>query len=199
MKLFLISLVTVIVLFSCTKEEAEEKPHYSINEGLSKYLFNENSYWVYLDTETNNEDSISLTNIRTEVNQLGPSGPGQGPQGTLDFYEIDYHSSISGNYSEFVYSSQIAKRLLTGGLIFIEGSPGTEILNARVESNLDSMVIREEVYFDVVQIRANADQDISNNLNLYYAPEIGLIKKEILNESDTSVWELDRCNVSLFN
>ena len=198
--LHLLIIVTCIV--SCNKDEHREPlPHYKICECLYPYLFDLGSYWIYKNETSNITDSIAVENISKDVFTLGPTVPGQGPQGILDFVKIDYSSSNNSEYySEDLFANEISRGLLKGGFVFLSGKVGDSVLNVKVEEILDTLSVENKIYRNVAIMKIKADNYIHDDCKFYYVDNIGIVKKEIfIGDSMTVTWNLLRCKTFLYN
>jgi hypothetical protein len=200
--LFLI--VFIVFAVSCEKEKEEPTriySNYKISSSLYPYLFNENSYWIYKDTTTGNLDSVVLKQIGRSSYSIPPTSPGQGSQGSLEYFNFTYTSSYNGNtYDEQLFSSVISRSFIDGGFLFLSDRViGDSLMNIKILDVIDSLSIENNTYFNVTKMRIKNDYYINGNYNYFYADSIGVIRKETLvNDSIVETWNLLRKNTSLF-
>jgi len=195
----LLFFISFLFFLSCNKDETTN--HYyqyiNIDSALYPLLFDTGSYWVYENEINKIIDSISLININKYY--LPPVKIGQESSLYFEEYNLKYSSSISGIYDEQLVGYIISKGSTNGGYIYLGSHQvGDSSQNANIDTIYDTLIIAGNTYFNVVKMQCRKDQYLSDDLNLYYADSIGLIKKVIIEgEMITDNWNLLRYKTNL--
>jgi hypothetical protein len=203
-KLLLIILF-IIAVSSCKKDtEIKTKPfnHSKLNSSLYPFLFDVGSYWIYRDTSSNQIDSTILANISKSTFLMSPSAPGEGPQGDVEYFNINYFSFLNNeSYDEQLLGYVISRGLYNGGFTLLSSKKiGDKSLNAEIINVFDSLKIEGNTYKKVVKMKITKDSYIDNNYNFYYVDSIGVIRKETtINDSIIKTWNLLRCKINMFD
>lgn len=221
-QIFLILIVLLCLGFiSCKKDyELSSKNGFSsddshshdtflLNPDCYPYLFDVGSYWIYQNndsvsgsdtnvTNTNRIDSVVVKNItkyfRTEN---GGGGFGSAPfKNSYEQYSITYYSSyLNAEYTEHLKNVSIAKY---GGWMYEDVLLCISCPEGNAKIIFDTLVIENNPYYNVSKNKVSENQYITGNYYLYYTPNIGLVKKEILeNDLVIRTWNLKSYNVSL--
>jgi hypothetical protein len=195
-----IFLFLAISFLGCTKEEGKKIiPTYSISKSLYPYLFSQGSFWVYMKTNSNDLDYISVISISRDYFYVPPSTPGQGIRAYEEFYTIRYSSSLTGFYDEQLFGYVISRGLYNGGFVFLSGKTiGDKRMNAELTDVIDTLTVEHKMYKQVTKMKIKSDQYIVGNFNLYYADSVGIVRKEKTeNDSITETWNLIEFNTAL--
>lgn len=198
-------LLLTLFFISCEKDVEDNDVNTSaskISQSLHPFLFDKGSYWIYRNVNSGVEDSMTVTNLTRDSFQLGPSGPGQGPQGDEEFFTINYltYPDMKASKEELL-GYVITRGHTSGGYTLLSSKrKGDTSLNATILDILDSLKVENYTYYDVVKMKISADQYISNDYNFYYVDNIGVIKKELVeNDSITDTWNLLRYETVMLN
>jgi hypothetical protein len=206
MKQVLCILLLSLFAVSCKKKVTDnqstyEYTHGKISSSLYPYLFNVGSYWVYKDTANSNLDSVTLTDIQRDTFIIGPSVPGQGPRGELEYFDTKYYSSYqASSYSEKLMTYVISRSLDHAAYIFLSGKgKGYSLENAKIVDVIDSIIIENAIYRNVTKMKITKSYYINGNFYFYYADSIGVVKREtITNDTVIQTWNLLRHNVTMY-
>ena len=197
----LLFIVLLIFLNACSKEKEQDSAvHESkISASLYPFLFKKDSYWIYENQSSRQLDSVVVMSLCRDKFTNGPTSPGQGPNGQTEFFNINYESSVFGNYDEQLVGYIISKGSIYGGYIYLSSYKlGDETKNAKLTNIYDSLSVNGILYSRVVKMENSKDQFLPTDMNLYYVDSIGVIKKELLvNDTITETWNLLRYSVYL--
>ncbi len=200
-KALLILLVLSVFVVSCEKQdELENELHfYKISESLHPFLFTEGSSWIYSNLSNAAADTVVIIDFESDELSLGPTGPGQGPRGSSEFFNISYQSSFSDDFEEQLIGSIISRGLISGGYTYLSGFDiGEENGNAVLVDIIDTLTVGNLIFNDVVKMDLSADNHLHQDLNLYYVDSIGVVKKEVKqNNSIIETWNLVEYDVSI--
>ena len=73
-------------------------------------------------------------------------------------------------------------------------------MNARISEIYDIYTVQGLDYSNVVKMELTQDKYLNTNMNLYYVDSVGVIKKEIKEDSVIiETWDLLRYNTVLYN
>ena len=181
----------VVSLLGCKKEEINGGTTYNkLDEHLYPMLFDKGSSWIYQNTETNIKDSVSLVEVSIDTTEYINIGHGYTER--FQFFNLRYTSNIYGEYSQLYLGWTIRSGSEDGGYIYLASNEeGDSLKNARISHIYDSLLVGEKIYFTVVEMNIKKDKYIDNDLNLYWADSIGVIKKEIKqNDYIQATWVL---------
>lgn len=198
-----IIIIIFITIISCKKEKEikTSENHGKISQTLYPFLFDNGSYWVYIDTSTNSIDSVVLSAITKSTFNIPPSTPGQGSQGDEEYFNIKYYSFLSsGYYEEQLLGYVISRGLYNGGYTLLSSKRiGDKSNNAEIINVFDSLKIAGNTYKKVVKMKITKDYYIDSNYNFYYVDSVGVIRKEKTNnDSVIQVWNLLRFKINMF-
>jgi hypothetical protein len=201
-QVLIVSLFLLSILFSCEDEETTSKKpdFYKVDSSLNSMFFDEDSYWVYENSDKSKTDSVVIKDIIKDTLELGPSMPGQGITGYAEYYSVEYLSSQFGKYYEQLVGYIISQGCIYGGYLYLSSHHvGDSSWNAEITEIYDTLLVGENTFFDVVKMEILKDAYINSDINLYYVDSIGIVKKEIKEGNlikDT--WNLARYNVNLY-
>lgn len=191
-------LIIIIVLFySCKKDEYSGGDSYSpIDESLYSQIFEEGSYWNYINPETEVVDHKELIEVIHEDRSVGG---GHGSSVTAETYTFIYQSSEHGEYDELGMGYVLRENGIEGGFLYFGSKViGASALNARIVDVHNNYKLLGNEYENVVEFFIESKYGILNPMTLFYADSIGLVKKiEYLETNDTVSWNLQNYNVSL--
>jgi hypothetical protein len=179
--LYFVSVILLFLAYSCNKNEpiTGGHNHYDIDESLQPMLFNKGSQWIYVCKETGDIDTVRL--VKIDLDTLGPYGVENGFTAAQQVYYLRYLSSLSGAFTHELVSHIITLGTVRGGYIYLAGkSTGEESMNALVADIHDTLMVGDQKYRDVVEMKISTDSYVKKNMILYYADSVGLIKQEIL-------------------
>ncbi len=186
-------LTTAVLFTACPskKDKSEEKPTYYLNQMMKDYvIFPVGSWWVYQDSASGVLDTVTVT--RSENSMVDREDISY----IYEYQSIRYHSSY--------YNAEI---IAGGGGVnykYNENPPPTFIPSTVFHSNekvdsirlysgylvreqLDSLEIKETTYREVLQFTTTRHTYNLLPEYTFYAPHVGLIRKELFNGT---VWEL---------
>ena len=209
-KFALLFLPLIIILLGCNKEKRvpiEYTTHYVDSTLLAEYLFNSGSFWIYED-QTTNSDSVFVIGVEHDVIDIPcPHGC---PGGKVDRYE--YYNMVMNSFYQtgtfnlyFMFGSV---RLNGGGEYGQNGQPvlsyyaniGDEFNGATVAAKYDSLLVLDKYYYNVTKMSISVEnqyqQEFEYDTDLYFAPDIGLIKNEVYDTvSGVKTWNLVRYHI----
>ena len=189
-------------LNSCKEEEAKDLYHYKINSCLYPMLFNNGSYWIYMDSVSGISDSIFVTGFSRNIYPTSPTWTGQETTSDEEQFSISYKSFNSGETdNEVLYGMVISKEHRGGNVIYIGSrTPGDSVYNAVITGIADSIIVEGHAYYNVTIVHSLQDEYLDEDCNFYYADSIGVIRKEILvNNVVVQVRSMIRCHVNLYD
>jgi hypothetical protein len=174
--------------------------YYKIDENLYPLLFDTGSYWIYENINNLLIDSIIIVGFEIDTFYIGPGGSGQGPIGEEQYFNLTYKSDVSGIYEEQLIAYFISRGLVYGGCVYISSqSIGDTWSNAQISAIFDSLIINNRTYRNVVKMKLVQDKYLDTDMNLYYSDSIGIVKKEIIEDSMiVGTWNLLRYNTQLY-
>lgn len=205
MKFFIIRKILLFVVFApffgCVNKPGPV-PFYPVPPEVEPYfLFRKGSYWIYEEINSFKIDSVYLYQsqiIRQEGERdfgydfelylagfyrsnSGDSVRGYGHPSFDDeevwMYEEDYFSTASpGSAITFLYRLDVGQRQRLGGDFTVSYA-----------SYSDSTVVNGQKYFKVMEFRHAATISPNHTERIYYAKNVGVIKRELFNGE---VWEL---------
>ena len=196
-------IVLVVSSFACTKQEdppSNPPVRVPISATLQNLIFEEGSFWIYKRLTDSSIDSVEV--IGTGLQWLYISGgPGSGVQTILQELSMTYYSTKFNYYTEYAAYHILSEGKMSGGIKFIGGTNvGDSLLNTSLTEIHDTLIINGEAYTNVIEMHVGKDEYIDDDMNLYYADSIGVIRKEI--KDSTSVvetWDLIRYNVTVYD
>ena len=195
------ALICGFVFFACKKkEDAPKENHcYEVSKKLESYFFDIGSYWIYKNTKTEQIDSTYVLNWVKNKIIIGPGGPGEGSSGEQEFFELTFGSSMTPQFKEQLVFDFISKQTYYGGLLYVASrAVGDERNNAKILDIHDSLLIGNKMYTEVVEMKIVKDNYVPIEMNLFYKDSIGLLKKVLFEQNDTTTYELINHNVSFF-
>lgn len=173
MKQFCYMLI-ILALFACKKEECEESNPSNdsyISSCLHPYLFDENSLWVFQDTSTLINDTVTVSSWSHDI-QDAKNSPGEcGSTWKTEYYLFNFSSTLNGVYQEEYRSSSLKNTQYGNIWIF------------PCNTTLDSLEVNDSTYYNITRTV------VSPQVVLYYTPNVGIIRKE-LTDSVTSIHDL---------
>lgn len=197
-KKILIIFSFLVFVSSCKKEDNSVggNNHYDINENLYPLLFTPGSYWIY-ENQDMSVDSVILKS--SEVDTAGPFNIGKGFTSTYEAYNLEYESSVYGEYQEQFVGYVISKGSVDGGYIYLSSfDVGETNDNATIVSIHNNMEIKGTTYNQVVEMGINIDDYISSKMSLFYVDSVGIVKKIIIeNANDSITWQLIKHKTTL--
>ncbi len=203
-KLKAITFLMIIALsFSCQKNEIKpvntEQAIYPnsnaytgyIDTALYPYLFEKESYWVYQDLN-GVIDSVILRSVTEHKFLVMKYNYEWG-------LEMIKESTRDGVYKEFALGRLITAGWTHAGYRFYHTETANLIENLEIVEIVDEMEIAGNVYKNVTKILIKPDDYTPREIILYYAPYVGIIRKENTIDRETeNVWELIQYNVNTY-
>lgn len=210
MRVFIITkffLVLVLAPFLGCVKLPDPVPFYPVPEEVEPYfLFRKGSYWIYEEINSSKIDSVYLYQSKI-IRQDGESdfgynfelylagfyrsstgdsirGYGQPSFGdeNIWMYEEEYFSTASpGSAITFLYPLNVGQRQRLGGDFAVS-----------YESYLDSILLNGEKHYEVMQFRHAATMSPNHTERIYYAKNVGVIKRELFNGE---VWDLKKYHI----
>ena len=193
-------IIISILIFSCKKEEPEKVTSYlKIEKSLYPLLFEEGSYWNYVNTETSDIDRIELTEV---IHENRTTSEGDSWSSVDEVYECSYTSSINNDFRNLYLGYLIMKSDENGGLLFFGSKTiGEENGSAIIINIHPTYQILDTEYHNVTEFYIEENFNILKPIRLFYADSIGLVKKveylDAYEAFDSIVWNLQDYNVSL--
>ena len=199
MKNYCVFFLVVSIFISCSEEnESGGITYYKINESLFPFLFDQGSYWIYQNTNDNSIiDSVVLISLlEEEETQM----IGKGYLSKDQVFHLTYQSSKNGTFSEYLIGYVIAKESVNAGFIYLSSRKiGDSSRNASIKNIHGELQINGMAFKDVVEMDIEKAEYISDEMNLFYADSVGLVKKQIKNGNNiTEDWELLRYEVHFY-
>ena len=125
-----------------------------------------------------------------------------------EYYRIKYHSSVrikhpdsvnNLTYDDYLYGYVISRGLNNGGFLLLSSKKkGDKSKNAEITDVMEEMKMEDRTYKQVVKMKVLKDDYISDNYFLYYADQVGIIRKEkIVNDTIRETWNLIHYKVNL--
>ena len=196
-------IVFVVSSFACTKQEdppSNPPVRVPISAALQNLIFEEGSFWVYKRLTDSSIDSVEVRGTGLQWLYIS-GGPGSGVQTILQELSMTYYSTKFKYYTEYAAYHILTEGKMSGGIKFIGGmNVGDSLLNASLTEIHDTLIINGEAYTNVIEMHVGKDEYIDDDMNLYYADSIGVIRKEI--KDSTSVvetWNLIRYKVTVYD
>ena len=196
-KNWLIPLIAILfVVTNCKKEEEFEYKVFDVNPKLYPFLFDTCSSWVYNNPVTNEIDNVTIVNM-----SIGTYPPGYSSDSYMLVYSFSCLSTYQGESYYHACQNIISKNIHISGLLFIaSGVIGDKRENARIDTIYDLFDVNGVSYKDVVKMDIEEDWWIENEMNLYWADSVGIVKKEIKeNGVIVETWNLQSYDVVLYN
>ena len=190
----------IILTFTigCGKEGSSPIPVVYIDKAYESLKFKEHSYWIYKNISSNETDSLVLTKADSGFYWNPP--PIHGSSGTkIEFYKMTIESESDNNsYVDFINSNGVIRNPETEW--YICGRLYYSIDTLDILEFLDSLVINESVFFNIVKchILANPNlQGCSNSgfifdTDLYTVPNFGIVRKVVYKDQLIETWDLIR-------
>ncbi len=187
-------LSTAVLLTACPSknDKGEEKPIYYLNQQMKDYvIFPVGSWWVYEDSAIGVLDTITVTHSNNKMVD----------RRNLDIiYEyqlIKYNSSYynteilagSGGQGAIRYSENPPPTFIPTVMFFSsdEADSASLYTGYLVREKRDSLEIKDSIYSKVLQFTTTKFQHNLLPEFTYYAPHVGLIRKQLFNGT---VWNL---------
>lgn len=197
--LFSILIFSTLIL-SCSKEEEPGSKYFysKINEDLYPLLFASGSYWVYTKQNVGSIDSIAL--IKVDMDTFTIQRYEEGVVDEEQYYDNTYSSTEFEIFHEQLIGYVISRGFIYGGYVYLSSHKiGDETLNAKISEIYDTLTVNGIRYSNVVKMELSQDGYLNSDMNLYYVDSIGVIRKEIKqNSSITETWDLLRFNVNMY-
>jgi hypothetical protein len=194
-------LFCLLVLISACKEQDDDTPCppdpdiVYIDSMMHPYMFARGSQWIYQNESDSTGDTvtqdIAILYIYEETMIHGTGNQTGGCPTSV--YRVEYFSSgyqhtlywISQSSdrrtSNTTFGTNISQNGIHGGYLFMADLPvGEERGKARVEAHYDSLTIGNHTFQHVTQMYAGAEQWMGWSLRLYYAPNVGVVRREYL-------------------
>lgn len=215
-KLLTISIIIIVSIYSCKKEDVAQPPpkqysdiHFNLDTSIIHYKFKAGSYWVYKNDSTSVLDSIIVDSSMSYYNPISPYGPNH--QGTVysEFYSMfmkDY--GTLQNYEDILNENYIIRYDTVSGVTVRSEKiscsncdTGSVFGEMKILNKFTSMTINSNIFGNVVESKITAAFQqppilFTNDIYFFYAPNFGLIKKEIdLGGGNIQSWSLLRWHV----
>ena len=207
MKFFIIRKILLFVVFApfvgCVNKPGPV-PFYPVPPEVEPYfLFRKGSYWIYEETGSSKIDSVYL--FRSQIIRMdGEEDFGY----NYELYLSGFHRSSTGDsvrgYGQPFFSDE--KIWMYEEEYLSTDSPGSAAtflsplmvgevhsfggdFGLTYESIADSMVLSNETFYAVMVFRQTATKSLNHTERIYYAKNVGVIKRELFNGE---VWELKK-------
>lgn len=199
--LLAISLLLMIAFTSCKDDEGEYGPipFEPVDSQMEPYFFETGSYWLY-EGSNGSSDSTYVHNWTRGTHFLRPTHPGQGSSGELEYFELQFGSTLNGNYTEDIFSDLISENLYFDGFLYFGSKRvGDSRGNASLAEVHESFIVGTHTFSNVTEMHVSQDGSIPMQMHLFYADSVGLVRKDIIIPNDTTVFVLTDYQVSLFD
>jgi len=184
--LLLIFLSILCLASNCKKEEMPT--YYMPQEFKDFVVFPQGSYWIFVDSDSGEYDSLNLTNSNIYIKENKNS----------NFYyermDQNFYSSKSGNFNtEAILTTDIYEYLGNKYRYYFDISTGRlEATFGRFYAKYDSLKISNVWYKDVICLKLNG----SFESYYFWVKYKGLVKSEISDSLGTKTWLLDRYHIN---
>ncbi len=187
LKVSIIGFICVLFMWGCKKEETPTNVELSGN--LVEYgMYLETSYWLYHNEATNDTDSVSVTNLKLDFEEVN--------ENTLQEYAITTLKNFSTN-KEMRYVIRQDELYLdrlnpvrTAHIVYASTLSSEPTVNLTIGGFPFSDVI-------VKNIPDNALED-GQETNYYIAKNYGIIRKEVLADSNNTWYTSDLIGFQVF-
>jgi len=146
---------------------------------------------------SNVEDSITAESIDKSFIYVPHISPDE-------YYQINYHDVTDGFYYNDYLVGYIICRCLgpsgypSGYLLLTSKKIGDKSEDAEIVDVLDSMLVENHLFKQVVKMKIISGNCITENYFLYYVDSIGMIKKERFeNDSVLETWNITNYKINL--
>ena len=187
-------LSTAVLFTACPskKDKSEEKPIYYLNQMMKDYvIFPEGSWWVYEDSASGVVDTITVTYSKNEIVDR------RNLDIVYEYQLIKYKSSHynteilagAGGQGASRYSENHPPTFIPTVMFFSsdEADSASLYTGYLVRHQLDSLQLEETVYKEVLQFTTTKFQHNLVPEFTFYAPHVGLIRKQLFNGT---IWNL---------
>lgn len=175
----------------------------------SGFVFSE-GYWVYEDTVTHEQDSITLLSCVQNYISPNPVNPDYEEYYLMDFYShtYDYY------FNEFIVTrywkrngggqyGELGQPVMHIGQYDYSPEPGNGFNGYEILDILQNLEVNEHVFNYVVWSRIYKDQqyqyEFDYDTDLYFAPGTGIIRKEYTDSLGINhIWDLVNWQTSIY-
>ncbi|HYG16064.1 MAG TPA: hypothetical protein VEC12_09945 [Bacteroidia bacterium] len=208
--------LAIIVLNSCKEEEPDEIVVAFPEDAVNYFYFKTGSYWIYQNNKTNEVDSVWVhhsfkswysaeswdkkTIYKIELIRMECNTSSYGTYWSFDFRPFNY----AGNQNNVSYSlwggrskiSELTRCTLwkypfNEGINQVSNIKGVDTSLYRIAGTHNTVTIGSKTYSSVLKVNiTNCIFMDKHDINMYWAPNYGIIKIEDLD--DSSSWELVR-------
>jgi len=193
--LFLLIIAWFIILGTNCKKE---KPTYYMPQEFKDYvMFPEGSYWVYLDSISNNIDSVSIINITIGFDQDNHQiCDCIYEQMTQIFYSSFYNSNYTYNAMPSFFDARVYHLRNVTYLLFVNPYEEQSYLSFEYKY-FNAFSVRDSIYYKVMMFSNSQYNAKIKQQDIYFSKKIGIIKRKIITtDNDTIVWELKHYNIN---
>ena len=172
----------LIVLSSCNKNEKKK-----ISDDLLNCCYKKKSYWVYIDSVSNNTDSIYVVDYDHYFNE----------------HYVTDHTSYDVEYFKFYTNSSsnteaATYEIVTNSLVKIKSGTNHHTIvyhdydntndgdssQGYIFEHLDSVYIYDRYYYRVLKAEVLEDENENNNKSIYFTnSEYGILRHDIYSDS----------------
>lgn len=175
-----LGLISLITLVSCNKNEKQE-----ITPDLLKCCFKTNSYWVYIDSVSNNIDSIYVVEYNHFYEERYVT-----EYTTYDDEKFDFstYSSSSLESAKFRVVNSILIKFAPAPYppttIYADYNNYSNTNHGYVFERLDSTFVYDRYYYRVLKIVVNEDGTEDLNKSIYYSnSDYGILRHDIYSDT----------------
>lgn len=222
LKTLITSLFIALAMAGCVKDQEDSTILERLDHSLHPFLFNNGSYWIYTmvplkpDTiQTVPKDGLtapkdSIVYVRDSTNIVSDSVSVESiEKDTLyipgnvryyEYYRIRYNSSYQNQqFEDQLIGYVISRGMNNGGFMLLSSNKkGDKSKNAEIIDIMEEMKMEDRTYKQVVKMKVLKDQYINDSYFLYYADNVGIIRKEkLVNDTIRETWNLKKYKVSL--
>jgi hypothetical protein len=185
-------LCCLVTLFTACKKDDEPRPpcpqpaFRKIGPALKDYLFDTGSWWIYQNELDSTYDTLTMRSFIATTysdaviggtgNQTGgcPSTTYEGEMFISMYLGTGYHEE----FTEYIRNDIITRGGPYTGHVFFPGTAGQSSTTAHIEAVHDSLVIGGHTFYHVTQVRLSGTNEPWWPTRLFYAPNVGVIRKE---------------------
>jgi len=188
-------LLLFVIVFGCNKEKTSD---YYIDNAFKEWvLFQQGSYWVYLENNSNLRDSTYINKQPTsflsgEVNRrehIDYSVNSSFLKGLVITRELDYSFAMY----EFYYPNDNYFQALNSG--YTSGAYSGPTRYCVLIEKIDTMTLNNIKYANIIHTRSTYIMYDNMQNDCYFVKNIGLIKFRKRSDSFDSTWSILRWHV----
>ena len=198
-----------IITLGCNKGDDKiiVTTDYVDSDLIDEYFFTNGTYWIY-ENQSSQIDSITVESTANDFNLIPcPHGCPNKKQSQYEYFSMELKNHTQNyTYNYYFLNKHIKKN---GGGDYCElGQPiltynrdiGYEFNGITVTEKYDSLLVLDNYYYNVTKMSLTAEEqyqlEYEYNTDLYFSPNIGLIKKETHDTiNGMEIWNLKRYHI----